>query len=519
MAATTTGDVPRATPGAGPWLTLAAAACGLFLSVVSTTVVSIALPTIGRELHAGPTELQWIVDAYVLVYASLLVAGGVIGDRRGRKGLFLAGVAIFGTGALVTGLAPSVPVLLAGRVVQGLGPALLVPGSLTIIRATFHDEKQRATAIGLWSTASGLALAIGPVLGGVVVDGLGWRWVFLLNVPLSAALLLISARVIPRLAHSPARHRFDWLGAVLSAAGIAALAYALIDGQQLGWTSAPVLAGFAGGAAALLAFVTWERRRAEPLIDMALFRQPRFVAANVAGLVVFFAFVGAVVYFSAYFQQVQQHSAIAAGLDVSAIGVAFALAAPLSGRLVARVGLLPPMLAGLVLSAAATLGLLRLQPDTGMGAIWWNFALLGAGIGLCLTPMTATAVAAVDAAQAGMASAVHNALRQLGQVLGVAVLGALVYAPMAGQHSSPISPAPRAAFVTGLHHALWTCGLALLAAAALAAVLFRSHGRRVQAVAETGGQAHQHRRPAAPAGDDPRNSATGNLTVTDWPVG
>src|ERR1700730_11499632 len=234
MAATTTGDVPRATPGGGPWLTLAAAACGLFLSVVSTTVVSIALPTIGRELHAGPTELQWIVDAYVLVYARLLVAGVVIGDRRGRKSLFLAGVAIFGTGALVTGLAPSMPVLLAGRVVQGLGPALLVPGSLTIIRATFHDEKQRATAIGLWSTASGLAVAVGPVLGGVVVDGLGWRWVFLLNVPLSAALLLISARVIPRLAHSPARHRFDWLRAVLTAGGVARVGYALIDGQQLG---------------------------------------------------------------------------------------------------------------------------------------------------------------------------------------------------------------------------------------------------------------------------------------------
>jgi MFS transporter, DHA2 family, methylenomycin A resistance protein len=162
--------------GRGAWLTLAVVAGGLFLAVMSTTLVSVALPTIGRDLHASATDLQWIVDAYVLVYASLLVAGGVIGDRRGRKGVFMLGVTLFGAGSLLTGLASSIGVLLIGRVLQGLGPALLVPGSLTIIRATFEDPQRRALAIGLWSMASGLSLAVGPALGGLIVSGVGWRW-------------------------------------------------------------------------------------------------------------------------------------------------------------------------------------------------------------------------------------------------------------------------------------------------------------------------------------------------------
>jgi len=467
-------SAPRADAATrGAWLTLAVVSVGLFLAVVSTTVVSVALPTIGRDLHASATDLEWIVDAYVVVYASLLVAGGVIGDRRGRKGLFMLGVAIFGLGSLITGLAPSVGVLLIGRVVQGLGPALLVPGSLTIIRAAFDEPRQRAAAIGLWSTSSGLALAVGPPLGGVIVGAIGWRWVFLCNVPLAAALVLAAARVVPRLARTPARGRFDWLGAFLTTAGVAVLAFAVIEGQAHSWTSPLVLVAGAAGVAALVGFVAWERRLAEPLIDVALFLRPTFTAATVAAFVVFFAFVGAIVYFSAYFQQVQGHSPIEAGLDVSAIGVAYAFAAALSGRLVGRVGERGPLLAGLIISGAATLGLLRLGPDTGIGAIWWNFALLGVGIGLCGTPMSTIAMSAVDVSRAGMASAVLNALRQVGQVFGIAVLGALVYAHLPGSSAGQrLDPSQRLLFIDGLHNALWVSGLALFAAAVLAALLF-----------------------------------------------
>jgi len=463
---------PVATRGA--WAALAVVAGGLFLAVMSTTVVSVALPTIARHLHANATDLEWIVDAYVVVYASLLVTGGVIGDRRGRKGLFMLGVAIFGLGSLITGLAPSVGLLLVGRVTQGLGPALLVPGSLTIIRTVFEDERQRTVAIGLWSTASGLALAIGPALGGLLVDRFGWRWVFLFNVPLAAALVVLAARFVPRLTRTPIRSRFDWLGAMLSTGAVVILAYASIEGQDHGWSSPLVSGAFLLGVVALAGFVAWERHRTDSLIDVTLFARPTFTAANVTALVVFFAFVGSIVYFSAYFQQVQGHSPVAAGLDVSAIGIAFA--ASQSGRLVSCFGPRRPMLAGLVIAGVATLGLLRLGPNTGIDAIWWNFAVLGGGIGMCLTPMTAVAISAVDASRAGMVSAVHNSLRQLGQVFGVALLGALVYARLPGAAGPRLDRAQGALFVGGLHNALWVCGLALLAAAALAAVLFSLPG-------------------------------------------
>jgi MFS transporter, DHA2 family, methylenomycin A resistance protein len=470
-AASGSADAPGS---ADAWGTLAVAAVGLFLAVVSTTVVSVALPTIGRDLHAGPTALQWVVDAYVLVYASLLVAGGALGDRLGRKGLFMAGTAVFGAGSLVTGLAPSTGTLLAGRVLQGLGPALLVPGSLTLIRTVFEDGRRRAMAIGLWSTASGLALAVGPPLGGVIVAGLGWRWVFLLNVPLTAVLVAAAGRFVPRVPRpDAARGPFDWPGAALTTAGVALLAFATIQGQDEGWTSAPVVLAFAAGAAALAGFARWERRARQPLVDVTLFLRPRFTAANLVALVVFFAFVGAIVYFSAFFQQVQGRSPVGAGLEVSAIGVAYAVAATLSGRLVHRAGERALLVTGLLVSGAATLGLLRLAPGTGTGAVWWDFALLGAGIGLCGTPITTIAMSAVDASRAGMASAVTNALRQVGQVFGVAVLGALVYAGLPGGGASRrLDPDDAAAFVRGLHHALWTSAAALLAVAAVAALLF-----------------------------------------------
>jgi DHA2 family methylenomycin A resistance protein-like MFS transporter len=473
-----TGGQAAVEPGAAA--TLAVVSTGLFLAVVSTTVVSVALPSIGRGLHAGATELEWVVDAYVVIYASLLVTGGALGDRLGRKGLFLAGAALFGSGSLVCGLAPSIGVLLAGRVLQGLGPALLVPGSLTIIRAVFADSRQRAAAIGLWSTSSGIALAVGPPLGGVLVAGLGWRAVFWFNVPLAAVLVAVGARHMPRMARVPPSGRFDWPAATLITAGVALLTVGVIEGQAQGWTAGMVLAALAGGAAALAGFVALERRRTGPLIDVSLFGGYAFTVASVAAFVVFFAFVGVIVYFSAYFQQVQGHGPVTAGLDVVAIGVAYAIATVVSGRIVGRAGERWPLLAGLVISGLATLGLLRLRPDTGIGAIWWNFALLGAGIGLCGTPMSTIAMSAVDAGRAGMASAVVNGLRQVGQVFGVAALGALVYAQLPGGSGTNgrLGPAQRALFVTGLHHALWVCGLALLGAAVPAVGLFSIPGKR-----------------------------------------
>lgn len=457
----------------GAWASLAVVSGGLFLAVMSTTVVSVALPEIGQAVGANATDLEWIVDAYVLVYATLLVAGGALGDRYGRKGLFLLGIGLFAGGSLLTGLASTVPVLLIGRIVQGIGPALLVPGSLTIIRATFEDDRRRAVAIGLWSTSSGLAMALGPVLGGLLVNA-GWRWVFLFNVPLALILLLVAAKSVPRLPRVATDAGIDWWGAVLSTAAIALLVLGVIQGQSAGWGAPLVIVCFVAGVAALVGFVLWELRRREPLIDVRLFANRAFAVANAAAFVVFFGFIGVIVYLSAFFQQVHQESPVSAGLDIAILGVSLAVAAALTGKLVAQVGERTPMVVGLLLAGGATLALLVLDSGTGIGPVWWQFVLVGVGIGLCGTVTTTIAMSAVPAERAGMASAIVNALRQVGQVFGVAVLGALVYAGLpSGGSGGKLSPAQGVQFVSGLHSALWVAGVALIVVAIAAVSLLR----------------------------------------------
>jgi MFS transporter, DHA2 family, methylenomycin A resistance protein len=447
-----------------------------FMAVMSTSVVSVALPTIGRSLHASSTSLEWIVDAYVIVYASLLVAGGVLSDRRGRKGMFMAGVSLFGLGSLLAGIAPSVGFLLLGRVVQGLGPAIVTPTSLAVISATFEEPRARAGAIGVWSSGSGLALALGPAVGGLLVVGVGWRWVFLLNVPVVLAILGLAVRFIPAIPRRRAESPFDWIGALLTIVGVGLLTFALIEGPSQGWESALILGAFALAAVSLWAFVAWERRQASPLIDVSLFARVPFTVANLAGMAVFFAFIGGIVYLSEYFQQVQGRSALGAGLAVLPIGVGFFVGAPLSGRIVGRVGPRLPMVLGLTLCGVSMIGLLRLTVGSSIGEVWWDLLGVGLGGGLSLTPMTATAMAAVRSERAGMASAIHNSMRQVGQALGVAVLGSLVYAGVAGGVSGGgrLAGAQAAAFVDGLHHAVAVSGGALLVAAVLVVVLIPS---------------------------------------------
>jgi DHA2 family methylenomycin A resistance protein-like MFS transporter len=444
-----------------------------FMAVMSASVVSVALPTIGRELHASSTSLEWIVDSYLIVYASLLVAGGVLSDRRGRKGMFMTGVTLFGLGSLVAGIAPSVGWLLCGRVIQGLGPAVVTPTSLAIISATFDDPGERAGAIGVWSAGSGLALALGPAVGGLLVDAFGWRSVFLLNVPIAVAVVALGTRFIPVIPRRAGVGSFDWTGAFLTTAGIGLLTFAIIEGPGRGWGSSVILGAFIAAFCALAAFVAWERRHEAPLIDVSLFSRAPFTVANLAGLAVFFAFIGLIVYLSAYFQQVQGRSALGAGLAVLPIGLGFFCGAPLSGRLVGRFGVRFPMVLGLGLCAAATFGLLRLEVNSPISQLWWDLGAIGLGGGLSLTPMTATAMAAVRSERAGMASAIHNSMRQVGQALGVAVLGSLVYASVAGGSAGGrrLYGGQASAFVDGLHRAILVSGGCLLVAAALAVVL------------------------------------------------
>jgi MFS transporter, DHA2 family, methylenomycin A resistance protein len=305
------------------------------------------------------------------------------------------------------------------------------------------------------------------------VVGVGWRWVFLLNVPLVLAVVGLGLRFIPMIPRGRVLARFDLTGALLTTFGVALLTFALIEGPTRGWGSPMILGAFMVAVLGLAAFVIWERRHEAPLVDVSLFSRAPFTVANLAGLAVFFAFIGGIVYLSAYFQQVQGRSALGAGLAVLPIGAGFFAGAQLSGRIVGRVGPRMPMVIGLVLCGAAMLGLLRLVVGSSIAGVWWDLACVGFGGGLSLTPMTATAMAAVGSERAGMASAIHNSMRQVGQALGVAVLGSLVYAGVAGGQAGGgrLVGGSAVAFVDGLHRAVAVSGGALLLAAVLAVAL------------------------------------------------
>ena len=463
-------------PAVRPGRVLATVTAAQVLSVASASVVAVALPALADELDASGAEQQWIVDSFVLVFASLLIAGGVIGDRRGRRNALLIGLVLFASGSLWCALAPDVGWLLAGRVVQALGPPLVLPASLGIVTATFRDPARRARAVGYWGAGSGTGLALGPLLGGLLVDGLGWRWVFGVNVAVCAILVLLALRYVPRDRPLRPSHPFDAAAAVMITSAVALLVFTLIEGRRLGWTSVPVLAALTMAAVLAAAFVAHERRHPAPLVDLALLRHRAFLAANLGGATVYGALTGLAVYFSVFFQQIQGRSALEAGLCLLPQGLMTAFCAPLAGRVTGAVGPRPPIVAGMGLVALAVLALVRLEADTPVSGFWWLFALLGMGTGIALPAMTVTALAAAPARRAGMASALHNASRQLGQTFGVAILGTVILAHAgAAGDSGRIAPAGVASWIAGLHVALVVAALSVaLAGVAIAFLMPRS---------------------------------------------
>ena len=458
-----------------PGRVLATVTGAQILSVASASVIAVALPALASELDAGGAEQQWVVDSFVLVFASLLIAGGVIGDRHGRRDALVVGLALFAAGSLWCALAPDVGWLIAGRVVQALGPPLVLPASLGIVTATFRDPAQRARAVGYWGAGSGLGLTLGPLLGGLLVDGLGWRWVFGVNVGICAVLGSLALRHVPRDRPSAPAHRFDAAAAVLVTAAVASLVFALIEGRRLGWASPAVLGALVLATVAGVAFVAQERRHPAPLVDLGLLRHRTFLAANLGGATVYGALTGLAVYLSVFLQQVQGRSALEAGLCLLPQGLLTAACAPLAGRVTAAVGPKPPILAGMGLVAVAVLALVRLDVDTPVSEFWWLFAVLGMGTGIALPAMTVTALSAAPAPRAGMASALHNASRQLGQTFGVAVLGTVILAHAgAAAESGRIEPAAISDWIGGLHVALMVAGAGVALAAVAIAFLIPS---------------------------------------------
>ena len=431
----------------------------LFLVYLDSTILNVALPTIQRDLHASLAGLQWVADAYLLVVASLLMLTGSMADRVGRKRLFLAGLAGFSAGSLLCSLAPGTGWLVALRMLQGIGGSMLTPISLSIVRNTFTDERERAWALGIWSAIFGIATACGPVAGGLLVGSLGWRSVFWVNVPIGLAMLVLARRYVPE-SRAPRPRRVDVPGQLLMIALLGSLTYALIQGPDLGWAS-PRIAGFlAIAAVAAAAFALVERRRREPLLELRFFRSAPFTGAAVIAVLAFTVLAGFLFVITLYLQQARGLSALRAGLALLPMTLVMAAAAPAAGQLMARRGPRVPLVLSGFLMAVGCAMLAGLSPSTPQAWLAASLAVLGAGLGLVNPPITGAGITGMPAAQAGVAAAVISSSRQVGNVLGVAVMGAMLTSGERGRAAAGLAQAEA---LSGATHAPWllavACGL------------------------------------------------------------
>ncbi|MDR8412465.1 DHA2 family efflux MFS transporter permease subunit [Nonomuraea sp. 3-1Str] len=427
---------------------------GQFMVLLDSTIVGAALPDMQQRLHTGLTGLQWIVDAYVLLVAMLLLSGGVFADRFGRKRVFLAGVVVFTFASVLCSVAPSIGWLITGRVVQGIGAAALSPASLALLAAAYPLAQERVKAIGLWAGFSGIGLAAGPLAGGILVDAFGWPAIFLVNVPIGAVLLLAGLRVLGE-SRNPGAPAIDIPGTVLSVAGVGALTYGLIEGGSRGWTSPVILGSFAAAAVILAVFVVVEGRGSTPMLPLRLFRQRLFTVSNTAMVVVGFALMGSSFFFSQFFVYVQGSSILRAGLQTLPASLAMVIVSPFAGRFAARYGFRVVVSIGLALAGLGLLALGLVHADTGYGNVWWRLAVVGIGFALTMSPLTGASIQAVSPQEGGLASGVSSTTRQIGAVLGVAVLGAIVHTRESGG----------ASFEAGLNSAFLAAGAVTLVSA------------------------------------------------------
>ncbi|MFE2984970.1 MFS transporter [Streptomyces sp. NPDC059262] len=427
---------------------------GQFMVLLDNTIVGAALPDMQHRLHTQLTGLQWIVDAYVLLVAMLLMSGGIFADRFGRKRVYLAGVVVFTVASVLCSLAPSVGWLVAGRVLQGIGAAALSPASLALLAAAYPVPQERVRAIGLWAGFSGIGLAAGPVAGGALTDAFGWPAIFLVNLPIGAALLLVGLRSLEE-TRNPGAPAIDIPGTALSVLGVGALTYGLIEGGARGWTSPMILGSFTAAAILLAAFVAVEARHSAPMLPLRLFRQRLFTVSNTAMVVVGFALMGSSFFFSQFFVYVQGSSILRAGLQTLPVSLAMVAVSPFAGRLAARYGFRIVVTTGLALAGPGLLALGMVHADTGYGNVWWRLGIIGTGFALTLSPLTGAAIQAVSPQEGGLASGISSTTRQIGAVLGVAVLGAIVRTRQS----------EGASFETGLNSAFLAAGAVTVAAA------------------------------------------------------
>ena len=397
----------------------------LGMAMLDNTVVNVAIPTLIRDLHADASEVQWIIDGYVLAFASLLLTGGILGDRYGRKKMFLSGLAIFTFFSFMCGVSSSPSMLIAFRVLQGVGGALLMPGTLSILTVTFPPE-ERAKAIGLWAGVSGVALGLGPLLGGYLTQHASWHWVFFLNVPVGIVAFIVGTRTV-RESRSEQERQLDIPGLLLGTGGLFAVTYGLIEANRKGWGSPEIVGSLVAGAILIVVFLLWESRTEHAMMPLSYFRIPAFSAGNLVAFAISLGLFSAFLYLSLYMQLVRGYSPTAAGLRFLPMTLMIIVTAPQAGRIAQKIGSRAPMTYGLILAGLGTLALTLVKIDTPFWMISILFIIMGHGLGATMAPMTAAVMGAVGPQRAGLGSAMTNTSREIGGVLGIAALGAILF--------------------------------------------------------------------------------------------
>ena len=452
------------------WWTLAAVAFGLFMIMLDNTIVNVALPSIERSLHMSISSLEWIVTAYALTFAALLITGGKLGDLYGRRKMFMAGLVVFTLASLACGLAPSAGFLIGARAVQGVGAALMNPATLSIITATF-PPKERGQAIGIWAGVSALALAIGPLVGGLIVDNINWHWIFYVNVPVGVVGIIVSRLVIAESSDTSREQSIDIPGLVTSSGALLALSYALIEGNRHGWGSAEIIGLFIGSAVLLALFIWLEVRQRLPMLDLGLFKIGSFVGANIVAMLVSLGMFGVFFFISLYVQNVLGYSPTKAGAIFLPMTVLIIVVAPIAGKLSDRVGSRWLMGSGMSILGVSLLLYQRIGLHTGFWSLLPQLVLGGIGMALTMSPMTSAAMGSVPVDKAGVGSGVLNSFRQVGGSLGIALMGAIL---LTYQHPTTSKVVAAQQYVNGLHAALLVSAFIAFAAAAVAIVLVRT---------------------------------------------
>ena len=530
----TSSILPQPRPDARRWWILAVLCLSVLLVVVDNTIVNVALPTISRRLAASTQDLQWVVDAYSLVFAGLLIVGGNVGDRLGRRRTLQAGLALFAVTSVAAALSRTTGELIAARGAMGIAAALIYPATLALLTNVFTVARERATAIGIWSGVSGLAVAIGPVTGGLLLRHFAWGSVFLVNVPIVAVALAAGMWLLPE-SRDARPGRFDPVGALLSIAGIGLLTWTVIEAPRHGWGSAVTIAGFAGSLLILAVFVYSQLRRQDPLLDVRLFRNMRFTAASGAIALAFFGLFGFIFLITQYFQLVRGYDPLRAGVATLPFAIVTGAVSPLAIAVMKRVGTKIVVTAGLALMSAGFL----VAATTAVDSAYWGriilaMTLMAAGLGFTSSPATEAIMGALPPAKAGVGSAVNDTTREVGGTLGVAVVGSVLSSAygshvtaaltalgvplraassagqsvaaglaVAGHLPVPLSglalAAVRNGFMTGLHHGSLVAAGATAAAALAALVFLPARARQAPAPAPEAVRAETVRAEAAPA--------------------